>query len=82
MIREITIQYDLNTVLPFAEPISRDKDPINFTGSTFISPTNPRMSLFLSQPLHVPSITKNLISVSKFAKIIVSFVSSIRTIFL
>ena len=40
---------------------------INSTGSTFISPTNPRMSLFLSQPLHVPSITKNLIIVSKFA---------------
>ena len=34
----------------------------------FVSPINPRVSLSLKQLLHVPAITKNLISVSKFSK--------------
>jgi len=34
----------------------------------FVSPINPRISLSLKQLLHVPVITKNLISVSKFSK--------------
>lgn len=34
--------------------------------SQFCSPTNPNSSLVLHNLLHVPSITKNLISVSKF----------------
>ena len=42
--------------------------PIHSTGSsTFISPINSKVSLSLNQLLHVPTITKNLISVSKFA---------------
>ena len=34
----------------------------------FISPINPRVSLSLKQLLHVPAITQNLITVSKFSK--------------
>ena len=34
----------------------------------FVSPINPRVSLSLKQLLHVPAITKNLISVNKFSK--------------
>jgi len=34
----------------------------------FVSPINPRVSLPLKQLLHVPAITENLISVSKFSK--------------
>ena len=42
--------------------------PIHSTGSsTFISPINSKVSLSLNQLLHVPTIPKNLISVSKFA---------------
>jgi len=42
--------------------------PINSTGSsTFVSPINPKVSLSLNQHLHVPTITKNPISVGKFA---------------
>ena len=41
---------------------------INSTGySTFISPINLKVSLSLNHFLHVHTITKNLISVSKFA---------------
>ncbi|CAH9083274.1 unnamed protein product, partial [Cuscuta epithymum] len=36
--------------------------------SSFSSPYNPSYTLFLNKILHVPSITKNLLSVSQFAK--------------
>lgn len=41
---------------------------VHSLGSTsFLSSYNPQISLVLKNLLHVPSITKNLISVSKFA---------------
>jgi len=43
--------------------------PIRSIGSsTFISPTNNTTNLLLSKLLHVPTISKNLLSISQFAK--------------
>lgn len=44
--------------------------------STFSSPFIPNVSLVLDNLLHVPHITKNLVSVSKFARIIMYILSS------
>lgn len=43
--------------------------PIKTCGSsTFSSPINPQVSLVLKKLIHVPNITKNLHSVSRFAE--------------